>query len=118
MIFEINENGTEKKIPAKHLVFAGTNFNYWNRDTKFSVLYLFNVNGIYVNSREEARLALNKNIFGKSSYFCKVEWYFINPDTGAKMYPKEEQIVTASRKLLSVILPVLEKEHWPDWRQR
>lgn len=118
MIFEINEDSAKKKIPARHLVFAGTNFNYWNRDTKFSVLYLFNVNGIYTNSREKARVALNKNIFGKSSYFCKVEWYFLNPNTGMKIYPKKEQIIAASQKLLGVILPVLEKDYWPDWQEQ
>lgn len=117
LTFKINEAGVEKEIPARHLVFAGTNSSYMDSDTRFSVFYFFNVNGEYANSRETARLALNKNIFGKHSYFCKVEWYFLAPITGAKIYPKEQEAIAASQKLLSVILPVLEKEHWPDWNK-
>ncbi|MHC4397085.1 MAG: hypothetical protein ACYS1A_15710 [Planctomycetota bacterium] len=115
MTFEVIKDGVREKIPAKHIVFADTNSNSWGRDTKFSVLYLFNVNGRYVNSRKDTRLVLGKNIFGKSSYFCKVEWYFIDPSTAARRYPQEEQIVAASQKLLGVILPILEKEHWPSF---
>ncbi len=114
IMLEITKDGGKQKIPARHLVFADTKSNSWDRNPKFSVLYLFNVNGQYVNSREDARLALNKNIFGKSSYFCKVEWYFLDPSTGAKCYPQQEQIVRASQKLLSVILPILEREYWPS----
>lgn len=117
MVFEINKNGTKEKVPAKHLVFAGTNFRSWGRDTKFSVLYLFSVNGLYVNSREDARFVLNKNIFGKFSYFCKVEWHFLDPSGDTRIYPEKEQITAASQKLLGVILPILEKEHWPRWEE-
>jgi hypothetical protein len=31
--------------------------------------------------------------------------------------PSEEQAVAASEKLLTVILPILEQEHWPDWKK-
>lgn len=111
--FEINKEGVMEKIPARYLVFASTNSNYWGMDTKFSVLYLFNVNESYANSREDARFALNKNIFSKHSYFSKVEWKFFNTRFGKPIYPDKEEAITASQKLLSVILPILEKEHWP-----
>jgi len=110
----INKDGTAEKIPGRHLVFASTNSNYWARDTKFSAFYLFKVNGVYANSRESARIVLNKNIFGKYSYFCKVEWNFLTA-FGEKSYPDKEEAAAASEKLLGVILPILEKEHWPDW---
>lgn len=107
-------------VRSRYLVFADADSNQWRSDTKFPVLYLFNVNGRYADSREETRLILNKNIFGKYSYFCKVEWSFFYTTlaaagqlSGVKSYPNKEQAVSASQKLLSVILPVLEREHWP-----
>ena len=112
--FKINEDGIVQKIPGRCVVFSGTNSNLWQRDTKFSVFYLFNVNGAYAGSREDARIALNKNIFGEFSYFCKVEWNFFTI-SGVRSYPGKEEAEAASQKLLSVILPVLEREHWPDW---
>ena len=113
VIFEIDNNGVVEKIPATYLVFASTNSNYWGMDTKFPVLYLFNVNESYANSREEARFALNKNIFSKYSYFSKVEWKFFNIRFKKPIYPGKEEAIAASQKLLSIILPILEKEHWP-----
>jgi hypothetical protein len=115
--FEINQDGYERKIPGRQLVFEDTSSNYRGMNTKFSVFYLINVKGSissgYRSSREGARWLLNKNIFSKYVYFCKVEWNFLNR-SGARTYPKKEEAVTASEKLLGVILPVLEKEHWPD----
>jgi hypothetical protein len=111
-------------VPARYLVFADTASDHWRSETKFPVLYLFNVNGDYANSRENTRMILNKNIFGKYSYFCKVEWSFFNTrfsaagqPGGVKSYPSREQAVAASQKLLSVILPILEQEHWPIMRE-
>jgi hypothetical protein len=116
--FEINGiPGTpgDEKIQGRYLIFASVNSSHWQSETKFTVLYLFNVNGHYRNSREGARVVLNRNIRGKYSYFSKVEWQFFNTKFGAKIYPSREEVVTASQKLLDVILPVLEREHWPDW---
>ena len=81
-------------------------------------MYLFRANGDYVNSREDVRLVLNENIRGKHSYFSKVEWKFFNTGFSVAgkqvgVYPTKEEAVMASQKLLDVILPVLEKEHWP-----
>jgi len=112
--FEVNKDGAEEKILGRYVVFTHTNSNYWGRHTKFSVLYLFNVNWDYAGSREKARLALSKNIRGKYSYFSKVEWKFFNTKLGQSIYPSKEEAITASQKLLSVILPILEREHWPD----
>ncbi|MHC4640605.1 MAG: hypothetical protein ACYS32_03100 [Planctomycetota bacterium] len=111
--FEINNEDFTRKIPARYLVFASTNSNYWGLDTKFTVLYLFNVNEVYANSRDDVRFALNKHIFSKYSYFSKVEWKFFNTKFNKPIYPTKEEVMTASQKLLSVILPILEREHWP-----
>jgi hypothetical protein len=105
-----------RKIPAKYLVFTSTGSDYWQRSTKFPILYLFSANGEYINSREDVRLVLNKNIRGKHSYFSKVEWKFFNADLKGQQgsaYPAKKEAVAASQKLLGVILPILEKEHWP-----
>ncbi len=114
--FEIKKGGSERKIPGRHLVFESTRANYWGRSEKFSVLYLIKVNKDYTNSRDGARWVLNKNIFSRYVYFCKVEWNFLG-NSGAKTYPKKEAAVVASEKLLGVILPLLEREHWPDWEK-
>ena len=114
--FEIKKGGSRQKIPGRHLVFESTRSNYWGRSEKFSVLYLIKVNKDYTNSRDGARWILNKNIFSKYVYFCKVEWNFLG-SSGAKTYPEKEEAVVASGKLLGVILPLLEREHWPDWEK-
>jgi hypothetical protein len=111
--FGIDKDGAEQKVPGRHLVFESTRSHYWGMSTKFSVSYFINVNSVYVNSREGARWVLNKNVFRKYVYFCKVEWSFFGK-SGARAYPRKEEAVAASEKLLGVILPLLEKEHWPD----
>lgn len=111
VIFEMGPDGANGKIAGRRLVFVNSQSTRLLRVNKFPVLYLFKVNGIYANSREQARVALNRNIFGKHSYFCKVELVF-NQSSSA---PAKEESVRASAKLLNVILPILEKEHWPQW---
>jgi len=116
--FEVNNDGNKVKIPVKFLVFGKINSNYWQSSAKFSISYFFKVNGDYTNSREDTRFTLNKNISGKHSYFSKVEWkFFNNSRLGGEAYPTKDEAIKASQKLLTVIVPVLEKEHWPDWEK-
>ena len=116
VVFSVNKNGTMQKIPGRYLVFGSTDSTHW-RSTKFPVMYIFNVNEQYTNSREAVRIALNKNLFYRHSYFCKVEWKFFNMKYGSRIYPNKEEAIIAGQKLLSVILPLLEKEHWSDWKK-
>lgn len=109
--FEINKKGIAKEIQGKYLVFGSTNSGHWHRSMKFPVLYLFRVNGDYAGSRDEARIALNKNLFGEYSYFCKIELVY----NQGRVWPSREEAVAACEKLLAVILPILESEHWPEW---
>lgn len=111
--FHVNKEGAEEKIQGRYVVFANTSSKHWGASTKFPILYLFNVNGEYGSSREDTRVILNKNLFGKHSYFCKIEWKFFNSKFGTMVYPEREEAVIASQKLLNVILPILEREHWP-----
>jgi hypothetical protein len=111
-----NSNGilNNHEILVKYLVFGAPSSEQWLNSSNFSVLYVFNVDGQYTNSREETRIVLNKNIFNKHSYFSKVEWKFFNTSFGQQVPPSKEQAAMASVKLLKVILPILEKEHWPQ----
>ena len=106
-----NKSGFKKTIRGKYLVFGDTKVNLWRSSKKFPVLYLFRVNGEYAGNREEARVTLNKNLFHKHSYFSKVEIVF----NQSSLTISKEDAITASEKLLAVILPVLEQEHWPQW---
>ncbi len=118
IVFKVNKEGGEQEVPGRCVVFATTTADYWAASSKFPVLYLFRVNGEYKGNRESARVALNKNIFSKHSYFSKVEWKFFNMRFGTMIYPSKEEAIAASKKLLAVILPILEKEHWPDWEKQ
>jgi len=106
-----------QKIPGKYVVFAIPKSKHWQQGTEFPVLYLFRVNQEYAGSRGEARIILNKNLFGKYSYFCKIECKFFNNSFGTVIYPGQKEAITANQKLLSVILPILEREHWPDLKR-
>ena len=105
-----NLAGFKANIPAKYLVFGLKSGNLWQSSLRIPNVYFFRVNGQYVGSRQEARIALNKNLFGKHSYFCKVELVF-NVGSAA---PNKEESIEACEKLLAVILPILEREYWPD----
>jgi len=111
---KINDNaGFEANIPAKYLVFGPKRASLWQDSVRIPNLYFFKVNGQYAGSREHARIALNKNLFGESSYFSKMELVF----NRSSAVPGKDAAVRASEKLLAVILPILEREHWPKWEK-
>ncbi|MHC4192704.1 MAG: hypothetical protein ACYSP9_00845 [Planctomycetota bacterium] len=117
LTFEIGAGDTEQTIPGRQIVFEDTSPDYRHMNRKFSVFYLISVKGHscgdYAGSRQAARWLLNKNIFSKRVYFCKVEWNFLDK-SGRRTSPEKDKAVAASERLLGVILPILEKEHWPD----
>ena len=110
-------NSHEREIEARYLVFARQNLDMWSPNSKYSVFYVFNVNGKYANDRTEVRKILGGNLFGKYSYFSKIEWRFYGSTLGNTTAPTKEEAAGASEKLLSFVLPVLENEHWPDWAE-
>ncbi len=113
----IGKDDQKRELDAKSLVFRPGNDTEWNV-TNFSRLYFFRANGFYANSREGVRAIMFKNIFGKYSYFSKVEWEFFGMSAhGTKIRPKQDEIAEGSEKLLSILVPLLENEHWPDWNQ-
>ncbi|OHB64864.1 MAG: hypothetical protein A2Y77_13670 [Planctomycetes bacterium RBG_13_62_9] len=99
-----------RDVPGRYLLFDKTAREVSQRAQQFPVLYLFRVNGRYAGSRDDARIALNQNVFGRHSYFCKIEMVF-NQSLAA---PAKDDAVAACTKLLAVLLPLLEREHWPD----
>jgi hypothetical protein len=103
-----------EKLDFQYVVFKNVDRDTMQEDT-FSVQYFFHANGKYSGSRTDTRLILGSNWFSKYSYFCKVEWLFYGNDSFGRIYPDKEQTLDASAKLMKVLLPELEKNHWPDW---
>jgi hypothetical protein len=103
-------------IPFQYVMFQSISEDGMTIDN-FSVQYFFHVNGKYSSSRTDTRLILGSNWFSKYSYFCKVEWKFYGFDSFGVIYPDKEETLKASSKLLSKVLPELEKNHWPDWEK-
>jgi len=108
--FELGPAGQNRSIPGRYLLFGATGGDIWRAGRQFPVLYLFRVNGEYAGSRDDARIALNRNIFSKYAYFCKIELVF----NQGLVAPGRAEAVAASERLLAVVLPILEQEHWPD----
>ncbi len=112
IVFDVNDpnQGINKIVPGQYVVFKRKKAYFWEPDIQFPVLYFFNVNCNYTNTRTGARKGLAGNFLGKHSYFSKVEIVF----NRSSKPPSKDQAVRACEKLLEKLLPVLEKEHWPD----
>lgn len=110
------KSSADKTISARCLTFGTKDADLWQAPTNFRVLYFFKVNGEYAGSREQVRAVMNKNLFSKYSYYSKVEWRFFNVSPGGAMVAAtKEQAVAASSRMLTAVVNLLEKEHWPDW---
>jgi hypothetical protein len=105
--------GSPVELPIRRLVFASKTADLLDPQAEFSVLYFFKTNGEYADNRNGVRAIMSKNFTCKYSYFSKVEWKF----SGTGSSPSTEDIVKASEKLMSVLLPILETQHWPDWEK-
>lgn len=104
-----------EKIAYQNILFGSAGEQLAATEVSFYVAYLFRVNGQYSSSRTETRKILGQNFFSKYSYFSKVEWQFYGFDAFGRIYPDRQQVVAATEPLLQVLLPALEREHWPDW---
>ncbi|MGD0785880.1 MAG: hypothetical protein ABR969_08690 [Sedimentisphaerales bacterium] len=101
-----------EKIPVTVLIFTRKSEEIWQTSAEFPVIYFFKVNGTYKGNRTGVRIALG-DLTSEYSYFSKVELKFFN---ARGVYPDKQQSIEATQKLLKVLLPVLEKNHWPDWK--
>jgi hypothetical protein len=114
VMLRVTQGLNEREIKTRYLVFADTKSDVsLGGASSFPILYTFNANGKY-GDRDDVRKALNRNLFGKFSYFSKVEWKFFNRAPGRTTYPNKQDALAASEKLMAIILPVLEKEYWPN----
>lgn len=100
------------KIPATGMIFGKKSSEVWQASVKFPVIYFFKVNGQYKGNRTSVRIALG-DLTSEYSYFSKIEMKFFNLKG---LYSEKAQAVEAAEKLLKVLLPVLEKNHWPEWK--
>jgi hypothetical protein len=103
-----------RSFNTKYIKFGTSDNSQLVESEDFAVLYFFYVNGSYTGSRTSTRLQLSKNIFGKYSYYSKIEWSFSGTRMGSLVRPNKAQTIEASEKLLGTILPILEQKHWPD----
>ncbi len=111
VVFKINKVSGVEEIPGKYLIFSNPNVDFLAGGSKFCVLYTFNVNGVYANDRASVRIILMKNLMSKYSYFSKIELGF------KYGRPTKDDVIKASEKLLTVLLPLLEDQHWPDLKK-
>jgi hypothetical protein len=102
-----------EKIPVTVLIFTRKSSEIWQTSAEFQVIYFFKVNGMYKGNRTGVRIALG-DLTSEYSYFSKVELKFLNT---RGVYPDKQQSIEAAQKFLKVLLPVLEKNHWPDWKR-
>jgi len=114
VVFKAKKKGAETTIRGRYVRFSSPDMGGIGGGNTFLVMYLFNVNGEYAGSRTDARIIMNRSLLSRYSYYSKVEWKFFNKRLGRVVYPTKEQAILASRKLLGTILPVLEREHWPE----
>ena len=102
------------KLPIRYLTFTKQASNVLSSGHPFTVIYFFKMNGSFAAGRAQGRALASENIWGKYSYFSKVEWKFSDLNNiGAS----KDDSFNASRKLLDIIVPLLEKNHWPDWNK-
>ncbi len=99
------DNGAMREIPVRVTDWLMVrNFSEFRKP----VIYFFSVNGDYECTRDRVRLRVN-SIFDRHAYFSKVEIDFgpveLSPETA----------LAGAEKLMQVVLPVLEADHWPDW---
>lgn len=111
-IVSLNIDGQTDPLEARLLVFSSKDTEL-GPGSDFSLMYFFNANESYACSRGAVRKKLGGNLKGKYSFFSKVEWKFYGTGFSGRICPGEEQNIAASEKLISKLLPVLEKEHWP-----
>jgi len=94
---------SENSVPIRVCTFEKTALFERKKTT---VIYTFHCNGRFVASRMGVRL-LTHDPRSTYAYFCKVEVSF----PGAT----REQGIEGTKALLERVLPVLMRDHWPDW---
>jgi hypothetical protein len=103
-ITDLNETVAFKLLTFERSAFLG-------RESRL-VMYTFHTNGRFAPDRHVVRTVL-KNPRDKHAYFSKVEISFGT----AEIQPSREKAIEAGRKFLQKVIPVLVRDHWPDWEK-
>jgi hypothetical protein len=76
------------------------------------VMYTFHANGQFYADNAKVRSAIG-DPSARHAYYSKLEVSFGT----SELSPTKEQAIAAGEKFLRVIVPVLLKDHWPDWEK-
>lgn len=98
-----------EKVPLRALTFkkAAT-----LRTLSPTVCYLFSVNGRFLATRSDVRLALS-NPFDRQAYFCKIEIRFGRGFDD----PPREKVIEAAKDFLTTLLPILVNEYFQQGQE-
>jgi hypothetical protein len=106
----IPDLGADRTIPVKVLDFEGPTLAA-GEGAKI-VMYLFNTNGQFCADRMCVRNVL-ADPFVRHAYFSKLELTFGSQES----LPTREKAIEAGKRFLAIVIPILLKDHWPDWDQ-
>ena len=104
---EIPALGENAAIPVKVVEFEKEDDLATER---LVVLYTFNTNGVFRAGRRGVQ-AVVTNLLTKHAYFSKLEITFGLPGARAS----KEASIEAGERFLRKIVPVLVRDHWPDF---
>ncbi|MFQ5495852.1 MAG: hypothetical protein ACE5EX_10780 [Phycisphaerae bacterium] len=99
-----SDDGEARRVPVRVLTFGKTAI--FGRE-KVTVVYTFYCNGVFMLGSHRVRIRLNTPTH-TYAYFSKVEVSFPLAD--------REQNILAARKLFSRLIPLLVRDHWPDFQ--
>ncbi|MFQ5489192.1 MAG: exosortase-associated EpsI family protein [Phycisphaerae bacterium] len=99
------------EVPTRAVTFVKTGVFDKAEPT---VIYTFHCNGKFTNTRNGVRARI-ADPFAKGAYFCKVEISF-GGGNSIPATPTREQSIQATKKFLTRLLPVLLRDHLPDWQ--
>jgi hypothetical protein len=99
-----------EEVPVRAITFVKSDVFERAEPT---VVYTFHCNGKFLNTRTQVRAQLGSP-FDKGAYFCKIEVSFGGPHSAPRDCTRDETI-EAAEKFLSQMLPVLLRDHLPDW---
>jgi hypothetical protein len=98
------------EVPVRAVTFIKS--EVFGRATP-TVVYTFHCNGSFLRSRTEVRARL-ANPFERGAYYSKIEVTFGSPQS-QPLAPNRQDAIAGAEKFLNKLLPVLLREHLPDW---
>lgn len=96
--------GSAPAVPVRVLTFQKSSIH---DHRKTNVLYTFHCNGEFTAARTGVRLLIN-DLTAVHAYFCKIEVGF--------PYANREESIRGAERLLDQLLPVLLRDHLPDFK--